>query len=111
MRCSDATTDVRAGGQYRIEVTGPTGDGDGAEQRVAVATGVYREIVPNELLQFTWVGTWNPDEESLVTVSLKDVEGGTEVTVTHERVATEQSMKGYELGWTGCLEKLEHMFN
>lgn len=105
MSCNDAKLDVRVGGEYRIEVTAA------ATGKVSWASGVYQEVVPNELLRFTWLGCWRADEESVVTVSLRDVEGGTEVTITHERVADAQGMAGYEQGWTGSLTKLERLFN
>ena len=104
MSCVGAEVDLRVGGTYRIEVKAE------ATGKISWATGVYREIVPNELLRFTWQGNWRPDEESLVTVALRDVEGGTEVVITHERVADAQGMAGYEQGWTGSLAKLARMY-
>jgi uncharacterized protein YndB with AHSA1/START domain len=63
--------------------------------------------VLNELLQFTWTPNWNPGEESLVTISLKDVEGGTELTLLHERFLSEGSRNGHTKGWAGSLDKLD----
>ena len=40
--------------------------------RTSAAYGVYTEVVPNEKLQFTWKPSWNPREESLVTVTFCD---------------------------------------
>lgn len=107
MDTPEVTNDLRVGGSYRVamqkceeraanEAMGP----------ISVATGVYREIVPNERVSFTWNGNWAPGEESLVTVTLKDVAGGTEVTITHERFLTTASMSGHEQGWVGSLQKL-----
>lgn len=107
MDTAEAENDLRVGGSYRVAMqkceeraanvtTGP----------ISVATGVYREIVPNERVSFTWNGNWAPEEESLVTVTLKDVAGGTEVTITHERFLTTASMSGHEQGWVGSLQKL-----
>ncbi len=116
MTVASATTDTRTGGAYRIEMQGvPTCDDAAAADpevnprdtsRKAVATGVYQEIIPDELLRFTWRGDWEPDEETLVTVTLRDVPGGTELTLTHERFATEKSMGGHEQGWNSSLDKL-----
>jgi uncharacterized protein YndB with AHSA1/START domain len=102
-----AETEVRTGGSYRVEMKGSM-DGlpENAENRNSFR-GKYTEVVPNELLRFTWRADWNADPESLVTVRLRDVEGGTEMTVTHEQIATEAARQGYTRGWASCLEKLE----
>ncbi len=110
----DVSVDLRVGGAYRIEMTGANAecDGEGGRRAGTVAAfGIYREIVPDELLRFTWNGTWHPEEETLVTVALKDVTGGTELTLTHERFATEESRAGHERGWTGGLTKMGKMFD
>jgi uncharacterized protein YndB with AHSA1/START domain len=112
--CPSAEVDLRVGGAYRIEMeptslepdAGP--DATCASQRVA-AFGNYTRIVPNELLQFTWSSDWNPGEESLVTVSVKDVAAGTEINILHENFNTEASRDGHNKGWAGCLDKLAHM--
>jgi uncharacterized protein YndB with AHSA1/START domain len=97
--------DARVGGRYRIEMLRPSGEAHNVG-------GVYREIVPNEKLVFTW--SWDPapgDEphESLVTVLLKPDEGGTLLTVIHEQLFDEESRAGHEGGWNGALDKLEKL--
>jgi uncharacterized protein YndB with AHSA1/START domain len=111
MYCPNAELDVRVGGAYRIDVhpiakTGECPAGEESMTRQAAASGTYTKLVPNELLQFTWLPSWNPGEESLVTVSLKDVDGGTEVTILHEGFTSEGSREGHGKGWEGCLSKL-----
>ena len=64
------------------------------------------KVEPHDLLVFTWSGDWNPAEETLVTVALRDVEGGTEIKLSHERFATAASHAAHEQGWTGPLDKL-----
>ena len=64
------------------------------------------EVIPNELISYTWRPAWSPGEESRVTVRLRDVEGGTELLLTHERFATVESRDGHERGWTSILGKL-----
>lgn len=102
-----AGTDVYVGGKYRIEMKGSM-DGlpENAERRVSVE-GVYTEIVPNERVSFTWQPDWNTEIASQVTVRLRDVEGGTEMLFTHERIASTDTCSGYTRGWTSCFEKLE----
>jgi uncharacterized protein YndB with AHSA1/START domain len=97
--------DARVGGRYRIEMRKPSGEAHNVG-------GVYREIIPNEKLVFTW--SWDPapgDEprESLVTVLLKPDDGGTLLTVIHERMPDEEARAGHEGGWNGALDKLEKL--
>jgi uncharacterized protein YndB with AHSA1/START domain len=111
MYCPRVELDVRVGGAYHIEVhPTPQAAADAATpesmSREAAAHGVYTRVVPNELLQFNWIPSWQPGEESLVTVSFKDVDGGTEVAIRHERFSSESSREGHSKGWVGCLAKL-----
>ena len=100
MRLANASADLRVGGQYRIEMRGV----DNAEY---VATGVYRKIVPNELLSFTWGAGCDPGQETLVTITFRDFEHGTELMLTHERFSSADAAARHERGWVACLDKLE----
>ena len=88
--------DARAGGRYRIEMRKPSGEAHNVG-------GVYREIIANEKLVFTW--SWDPapgnePRESLVTVLLKPEAGGTLLTLIHEHLFDEETRVGHEGGWT-----------
>jgi len=50
--------DVRIGGRYHITMRSP----DGEEHDVS---GVYREVVPDKKLVFTWAWKSTPERESL----------------------------------------------
>jgi uncharacterized protein YndB with AHSA1/START domain len=103
---AEAEMDVRQGGKYRIVMQGAVdGNPEFAERRVVV-DGVYKQVVANELVSYTWRPTWSPGEESLVTVRLNDVEGGTEIVLTHERFATMESRESHTRGWNSSLDKL-----
>ncbi len=100
-----AESDARVGGRYRVLMRTPSGQ----EHDVS---GVYREVIANEKLVFTWA--WKvvpPDEphQSLVTVLLKPDGGGTLLTLTHEHLFDEESRAGHEQGWIGSLKKLEKL--
>src|SRR5260370_16733102 len=69
--------DLRIGGRLRFVMRAP----DGEEHDVS---GVYREVVPNEKLVFTWAWRSTPERESLVTVALEADGRGTILTLTHE---------------------------
>jgi uncharacterized protein YndB with AHSA1/START domain len=109
MYCPNASSDARVGGAYSMEAQ-PTPEAIAADpacaDRGGIATGRYTKVVPNELLQFTWDPSWNPGELSLVTVSLKDADGGTEITILHENFTSEQSRDGHNRGWASILDKL-----
>ena len=61
---SQAEIDLRVGGRYRISFNAD--DGEYFE-----VGGVYREVVPNERLVFSWAWHSTPERESQVTVSLQ----------------------------------------
>ena len=98
-----AETDARVGGRFRVIMR----TSDGEEHDVS---GVYREVVPNEKLVFTWAWRSTPERESLVTVALKRDGDGTVLTLTHEQFFDEAARDAHRYGWTGALDKLEQYF-
>jgi uncharacterized protein YndB with AHSA1/START domain len=99
-----AEADARAGGHYRIVMR----TADGEEHNVG---GVYREVVPNQKLVFSWAWRSTPERESLVTVALKPDGEGTLLTLTHEQFFDDEARQRHEHGWTGSLDKLEAYCN
>jgi uncharacterized protein YndB with AHSA1/START domain len=96
-----AELDVRVGGRFRIVFGGP----QGTEHEVQ---GVYKEVVPNRRLAFTW--TWprtTPERESLVTIVFKADGGGTELDFLHAQLFDESVRDGHRRGWTESFVKLE----
>lgn len=97
--------DLRPGGSYSLEMY----DADG----VYPLSGVYREIMPPERLVFTWV--WGHGEydgvEMLVTLDLAETDdGGTLLTLTHERIPSQPARAQHEQGWASTLDCLaEHI--
>lgn len=96
----EAEADVTVGGKYRFRLIAP----DGTEH---VSYGEYREIDPPDKLVFTWAWESGLVNDSLVTVSLRAVEGGTELTLRHEKLDTQDLRERHAKGWTGCLEQLD----
>lgn len=95
-----ADADVRVGGHYRIVLAEPGGE----RHRVG---GVYREVVPNARLVFTWAWESMPERQSLVTVSLEAAAGGgTDLTLVHEQFADEAARDRHQHGWSGSLDRL-----
>lgn len=96
-----ADLDVRIGGRYRISFE------DDAGEYFEVG-GVYREVVPNQRLVFSWAWHSTPERESQVTISLKPEVGGTLLVFSHERFADETARDNHKRGWTEFLTKLEN---
>ena len=97
-----AETDLRVGGRYTVEFRTE----DGEDHHVS---GIYREVVPNEKLQFTWAWRTMPERESLVTVLIKPDGQGSLLTLIHEQFYDEPARDRHEHGWTGCFNKLERL--
>jgi uncharacterized protein YndB with AHSA1/START domain len=96
-----AEIDLRVGGHYRISFTS-----EGGEQHQV--GGVYREVVPNRRLVFSWAWHSTPERASLVSITLApDGETGTLLTLQHEQFFDEKARDGHERGWAGTLEKLD----
>jgi uncharacterized protein YndB with AHSA1/START domain len=94
-----AESDARVGGRYRILARSP----DGEQHDVS---GIYREVIPNQKLVFTWAWKSTPERESLVTIELKPDGDRTLLTLTHEHFYDEGARDRHQQGWTGSLEKL-----
>ena len=95
-----ADIDLRVGGHYRISF-----NANGQYNQVG---GVYREVVPNERLVFSWAWHSTPERESLVTVLLKPDGAGTLLTFHHEQFFDATARDNHERGWTELLGKLEN---
>ena len=73
--------------------------------------GVYKEIVPNQKLVFTWAWRTMPERELLVTVLIKPDGAGSILTLIHEQFFDEPARDRHEYGWTGALNKLERFIS
>lgn len=98
VRC-EAETDLRVGGGYHIRMVMANDEHN--------VSGIYREIVPNEKLAFTWAWKSTPDWESLVTVTIKADGAGSLMTLHHEQFFDEKARDDHNNGWTGTIDKLE----
>jgi uncharacterized protein YndB with AHSA1/START domain len=92
---------VRVGGRFRIEFGGPDG-------KAHECAGVYKEVVPNRKLVFTW--SWprtTPERISVVTIEFRGSGKGTELVFKHEQLFDEKVRDDHKRGWSGSLDKLE----
>ena len=95
-----AEADVRVGGRFHIVMKNPKGE----EFDVS---GVYKEVVANRKLVFTWAWKGTPERESLVTVTLRPSGAGTELELKHEQFFDVEARDSHNQGWTGMLPLLE----
>ncbi len=94
--------DLRPGGAWRTVMIAPNGE-------KYPVHGVYREIIPNELLVFTHI--WEEDDgtaehETVVTIRFADEGGKTKMTFEQKIFRSVESRNGHEGGWTQAFEKL-----
>lgn len=94
--------DLRLGGAWRACMRKP----DGTDLWLG---GVYREIVEPERLVFThaWDDeSGNPGPETIVTVTLVERGGKTEMNFSQSGFESVEEQDGHEGGWTECFERL-----
>jgi uncharacterized protein YndB with AHSA1/START domain len=105
--------ELRVGGSYHHEMRMQGSDSDCSHDAKPDADGVtkyphsgeYLEIDPPRLIVFTWNSPSVKDTR--VSVELRDLGDSTEVTLTHELLATEDDRQNHTNGWDGCLASLE----
>lgn len=101
----DATTlraevDLRVGGRFAVGFRTPDGEAHDV-------SGVYREIVTDAKLVFTWAWRTTPERESLVTITIEPDGDGAMLTLHHENFFDETARNNHEGGWTSSLDRLE----
>ena len=101
--CSAAEIDFRPGGAYRAMIR----SADHGENWFG---GVYREIVPDQRIVFTFA--WDNEGpsagiETLVTITFEERNGKTIQTFHQRPFLTIESRDGHVGGWTTAFDKLE----
>jgi len=104
LKAESIDVDLRIGGIFRWAICVPSPQ-SGQTMNV-VFSGEYLDIQADRLLQFTWRSEANPADHTLVTVSFADVDGGTEVALTQERIASSEIYTRNKGGWDSMLDKL-----
>lgn len=101
----EVEVDLQPGGHYSLTMIG--------DNNVHALSGVYSEVKSPERLAFSWI--WGDGEiagvEMLVTIDFEETkDGGTLLTLTHERLPSPLAREHHEQGWLGCLDCLrEHL--
>jgi uncharacterized protein YndB with AHSA1/START domain len=102
--------DPREGGAFRISLTydAPTGTGK-TTAHTDTFHGRFIELVPDErVVEVVEFETADPalQGEMALTISLADVDGGTEIVAVHDRLPPGLSPADNEAGWRSSLAKL-----
>jgi uncharacterized protein YndB with AHSA1/START domain len=96
-----ARLDVREGGQYRALIRSPEG-------KDYWFHGVYREVVENKRLVFTFA--WEEDGErgleNLITLTFTEENGKTRMTFKQAPFQSVEERDGHEGGWSEAFDKL-----
>lgn len=96
--------DVRVGGRWRFVL--------GGEDATSALEGEYLVVEPNHRLVFTWSHVQEtPDglqatPKSQVSVTFRQVEGGAEIDLRHERIQTIGARANVSYGWTASFTRL-----
>lgn len=100
-----AEMEARVGGRYRVRFRM-------LDETEHESSGEILELVrPKRLaMSWRWVAGGDDPGESLLSFDLRAVDDGTELTLTHARLGTEEARLSHEQGWSGSLDKLEKMF-
>ncbi len=86
---ADVLNEFEVGGSYTIKMHAGNGG-------IYTHVGEYKEIVPNEKLVFTW----NSDfvQNTVVTVTFSETDAGTEITITHDLMPSEEMAENNRKG-------------
>lgn len=103
-----AEADARVGGRFRVRFR----TADGLEHECA---GEFLEIEKPErvVMSWRWVLGGMIEERGKVSrleIRLRAIDTGTELTLVHAQLSSEDSARGHEGGWDGALKKLIRRF-
>ncbi|HEY4941922.1 MAG TPA: SRPBCC domain-containing protein [Rhizomicrobium sp.] len=100
-----AEMEARVGGRFRVRFRLL----DGSEHE---SGGEILEFARPKRLAMSWRWLAGGDDpgESVLSFDLREVDEGTELTLTHARLDSEEARQSHEHGWSGALDKLEKMF-
>jgi uncharacterized protein YndB with AHSA1/START domain len=89
--------DPRPGGRLRVVMVG---DGREIEH-----LGEFLHVEPPHRLSFTWTSPYTGSRQSRVTIELTATDGGTDLTLRHERLPA-GAAASHRGGWGSMLERL-----
>jgi glutathione S-transferase len=101
MRAAEVTVDAREGGRYRIVMKA-------RDNSTYIVGGVFRELVRPQRLVYTWQweGEIMPGVETLITLTLSEREGGTQLHLRHTGFPDAGQRDSHGQGWNSTFNKL-----
>lgn len=113
MTCHVLAFDAREGGTFRISLTYETATGVGKTSSITdTYRGRFVELVPNErIVEVDEFETEDPSlrGEMTITMTLTEVDGGTELLAVHEGLPPGVAPEDNALGWEMALENLARL--
>lgn len=109
---AECRIDARVGGRYHMEeYCDVPDDATYGPNYLWELAGEFLEIDPPKRLVFTWnVNHKPPVVDQRVTVEFREVDGGTEVTITHSGRMDAKMRDGTYGGWSELLGHIERVF-
>ncbi len=96
----DTDAELKIGGAWHINLRGKDGNEFGV-------FGEFTEIDVPKSVSFTWSWTGTPDRVSQVSYRLSPADdGGTTLTLIHDRFFDSEARDGHAMGWTATFELL-----
>jgi uncharacterized protein YndB with AHSA1/START domain len=99
LNCEVPLLEPHVGGRYRVIMRLTDG-------RVIPVAGVFKIIDAPRTLAFTWGWEGDPSRESLVTITLRETGGQTELTLRQEGLGSVANRDDHGKGWNSALNKL-----
>lgn len=94
--------EFRTGGRYHFLIHAPNGQDDG----MSGMSGLFRELVEDQKIVFTFAWDYDPAWETLVTVTLSAEGTGTRLTFHQAPFADVETRDSHLGGWGECLDRL-----
>ncbi len=103
VNCDVPVFEPRVGGRYKIVMHMSDGS-------IIPVVGVFKSLDRPKGFSMTW--KWESGEDdSLVTVSLRDLGGKTELTLRHDGLRTAENCAAHEKGWNSTLNKMGRLLS
>jgi uncharacterized protein YndB with AHSA1/START domain len=99
INCEVPLLEPRIGGRYRIDMRMSDG-------LVIPVSGIFKTIDAPRTLAFTWAWGSDPTRQSLVTLTLREKAGKTELTLRQEGLESRANRDDNGRGWNSALNKL-----